>query len=64
VQLPALNPNNVFFANVFQAAFGNSRINSDSEFGTAHILAGYPVGPGILSIPQSIPAMFLEQLQR
>jgi hypothetical protein len=50
--LPAQDLNDLCFAGIFQATFGNGRINWDTEYGTMHVLAGFPlktVDAGLLS---------------
>jgi hypothetical protein len=70
--LPVRNLNDLCFAGIFQETFGSSRINSNTEYGTMHVLTGLPIGARredsysnrLLTLaPDDIPGVMLE-LQR
>jgi hypothetical protein len=44
LSLPVRDLNDLCFAGLFQAAFGDGRINNDIEYGTMHLLSGFPIG--------------------
>jgi hypothetical protein len=40
------NLNDVCFAGIFEATFGNGRVNNDAAYGTTYVLNGFPLGTG------------------